>query len=106
MEQDTEVTKVIFRQLRGKGREVIAIFPELPGDCSGLACMSYMHIGQHAGADHGLVRYTDKAWPSAYADLAAELTDLGYNLKILRRWTFAMDETRRAALKAMEVSRG
>jgi hypothetical protein len=102
MEQETEVTKVIFRQFRTKQREVIALFPELPGDTEPYTCLSYMHVGQHGSASRALVNYTDHAWPSAYADLVAELTSLGYNLKILRRWTSAMDETRRAALKAMD----
>ena len=40
-----EKTKVIFRKFIGG--DVIALFPELPGDNSVLNCLNYMHNGQH-----------------------------------------------------------
>lgn len=81
-----EKTKVVFRKWR-KGGDIIALFPDfevLPGNKS--YCMSYEHAGQHGPADYGIVtRDTEPATPGEYADLKAELEQLGYNLEIVSR---------------------
>ena len=49
MQQDQHKTKVIFRKL--KDGDIIALFPELPGDMNPYhTCESYMHVGQHGAA--------------------------------------------------------
>lgn len=106
MEQDAEITKVIFRQFKDRGHEVIAFFPELPGDYDARTCMSYLRIGQHGSASTLLVQETIPAHPSNYADLKAELENLGYKLQVVYRFTRAHYEMRRAALKTMEAPNG
>lgn len=107
MEQDTEVTKVIFRQFKDGKHEVIAFFPELCGGHLPNTCSSYLHVGQHGAADcQAIVRGTRLAHPSNYADLKAELESIGYKLQVCYRFTRKHYETRRAALKSMEVPRG
>ena len=77
-------TPVVFRKY-GDG-EIIAIFPSLPGGRFG-ECQSYLHFGQHGSADYGhVVRTTRPARPGDYADLQAELVEIGYDdLKVFSR---------------------
>ena len=89
-------TKVIFRQF--PNGEVIALFPELPGDTDPGTCMSYMHIGQHGTATARCGK-TRLARPDAYAPLARELTGLGYDLQPVRCFSRHHYETRKAALR-------
>ena len=47
---------------------------------------SYMHVGQHGGADYkGVVQSTKLATESEYSDLKAELESIGYDLKIVKK---------------------
>jgi len=86
--------KVVFRRWRD-GAGVIALFPELPADAHGHYCDSYMHVGQHGGADyHGVVRHTTPATPDESATLAAELTRIGYRLVPVRRASPRLHERR------------
>ena len=79
----TEKTVVVFRVWR-KGGDVLALFPLEDGG-RGL-CMSYQHVGQHGAADYGLcIGRTRPATPAEYSDLAAELREIGYELRIVRR---------------------
>jgi hypothetical protein len=86
-------TKVIFRMLKNpynKNDEVIAIFPELPGDMNPyITCQSYQHVGQHGAACVNLTgRYTAPAKEEQYKDLLAELVSIGYDdLKISHKAT-------------------
>jgi hypothetical protein len=77
-------TPVVFRKY-GDG-EIIAIFPSLPGGRFG-ECQSYLHIGQHGSADYGhVIRTTSPAGLNEYADLRAELVQVGYDdLRVYRR---------------------
>ncbi|MFA5431133.1 MAG: hypothetical protein WC329_08245 [Candidatus Omnitrophota bacterium] len=78
--------RVIFRKWRGKSGDVIALFPDIKTDVGGYLCQSYEHVGQHAAADYGLVvGLTAPAQPAEYADLAAELREIGYDLDIRKR---------------------
>ena len=91
MEKDKEITEVIFRKF--KNNDVIALFPYLVGFRYG-DCMSYMHIGQHGEASLGLIsgyKFNNKtllAKPDEYQPLYNELSNLGYNLKVLKKMSW------------------
>lgn len=64
---------VIFR--KWNNGDVIALFPEIPADISGLFCDSYEHIGQHGAAHYrSVILNTKPALPSEYASLFEELS--------------------------------
>jgi len=93
-------TKVIFRIFKG---EVIAIFPELPGDYNPrLTCLSYQHIGQHGAASVNLTEDTRPAKLAEYAPLMEELTSIGYDLRVGHR---ASRKDYNARVKACEVTK-
>jgi len=80
-----ETTLVVFRKWRDNG-DVIALFPEEASDVNGWYCDAYEHVGQHGGADyHGVITHTTPASEAEIADLAKELTRIGYNLKPIQR---------------------
>ena len=83
MKQDKEITKVVFRKF--KGGDIIALFPEVQYNNDKDLCMSYQHIGQHGAASYRLIDDTILAKPEEYSDLAKELEDIGYNLKIQKK---------------------
>jgi hypothetical protein len=73
---------VIFRV--DKEKEIFALMPELQ---EGRYCTSYQHVGQHGAADyHACIAASRPATPAEYAELAHELTRIGYDLTIRRRW--------------------
>jgi len=77
-------TTVIFRKWTDSRKDVVALFPLI--DESQNRCLSYMHVGQHSIADYGhIISVTDPAQPHEYADLKAELEQIGYSLKIRTR---------------------
>ena len=80
-------TKVIFRRWK-IGCEVIALFPEIPADITGAYCLSYMRVGQHSSADSRIVKDTKPANlnDGAVKKLITELTELGYDLEIVKRF--------------------
>jgi len=92
---DNEKTKVIFRQWK-IGCEIIAFFPEIPGDITGSHCMSYMKNGQHGAATPNLVKDTKPAnlEDGAVKKLITELEELGYNLEIIKRFRYVHQQTR------------
>jgi hypothetical protein len=74
--------KVIFRMFNG---EVIALFPEQKESRGNVN--SYMHIGQHGGANYDLVMSkSKKATPSQYKDLKTELKSIGYKLDVKEKY--------------------
>lgn len=92
-------TIVIFRYWKSefiKG-EVIALFPTVPSSVDNPNhCESYMHVGQHSGADpYYIINSSKPATPEQYNALKVELERLGYNLKIRSRCTYAMHQERR-----------
>lgn len=95
MKKDTDKTKVIFR--KWKPGAVIALFPEIPADSTGYAMLSYMHIGQHGACSYTAALYNELASPAEYADLYAELEQIGYKLKVIRRATYRHYLTRKRA---------
>jgi hypothetical protein len=81
MEKDTELTQVVFRFWKG---EVIALFPYIIDNAKGHV-MSYMHVGQHGGADYsGIIRDSRPATPSEMLPLYQELESIGYNLQVIK----------------------
>ena len=97
MEKDKHKTIVIFRRWRSKPYEVIAFFPEIPDDINGLYCMSYMHVGQHGGADYiGLLGITKPASldDTDVKELKEELEqNYGYNFTVKIQATRKMHKT-------------
>jgi len=91
---DKEITKVIFRMF-GDG-QVIALFPEIATDKVGYYCQSYMHNGQHGPASPGLVNSTKPTKQEDYQHLFDELKTIGYNLKVVKKFTQSMQVTRKA----------
>lgn len=75
-------TDVIFRKYRNG--EIIALFPyEFWSD---RFISSYMHFGQHGGADYsGTVQTTKLASESDHKELFDELISLGYDLNVIKK---------------------
>lgn len=94
----SQKVKVIFRILE---EEVIALFPEIPGDENPNTCLSYMHLGQHGSATLDLTYECRLAKPEEYAPLKEELESLEYDLDIRKRITRAMDESRLKELRSV-----
>ena len=90
-----EPTVAVFRTF-GNGGEVIALFPEIPGDVHGHYCESYQHTGQHGAAYPGAIPGTRPATPEEIEPLKRELESIGYTLTIRRHVTRAMDAKRSA----------
>lgn len=81
--QDAHETIVVFRVWRDTG-EIIALLPGLqePGDM----VSSYMHVGEHGAADYtNVIAATRPATEQEYEDLAGELEDRGYRLRICKK---------------------
>lgn len=104
METDTEKTKVIFRQWK-IGCAIIAYFPEIASDNIGDFCQSYMHYGQHSSANPETVADTKPANlnDGAVKRLIKELTELGYNLEIIKRFRYAHQLTRMEKVKEVNL---
>ena len=92
-------TKVIFRKF--KDGDIIALFPEIVGDYSPASCLSYMHIGQHGAADSSLVSNTKLATEEEYKDLFKELSSIGYDLKVISKFTYKHFKIREQELKKL-----
>lgn len=102
---DTKKTPVLFRMMKPHREHgdthhwLLALFPTLPGTNEWWTCESYEHVGQHGSADlRGCIRGSRAAKPAEYANLAAELRSIGYNLDVKQRASHAMDQIRRRAL--------
>ena len=94
---DKEKTKVIFRQWK-IGCEIIALFPEIAADTMGYKCQSYMRVGQHGAASPDIIADTKPAIleDGACKRLIKELTDMGYNLEIIKRFRYEHQKIRMA----------
>jgi hypothetical protein len=85
------VTPIIFRKFQRKfhNGEVIALFPYEPGNNDPATFLSFMHVGQHASAYHGIIGRTKPASEVEAHPLIVELTSSPYfypPLRILRRF--------------------
>ena len=89
VQQDTEVTQVVFRVWRNTRCGVIALFPTVAHDHAGYMCTAYEHVGQHSEASRGfyLKETTPLRDPLPYDALAllSELRNLGYSLRVVQR---------------------
>ena len=85
-----EKEKVIFRQWK-IGCAIIALFPEIAVDNIGYHCQSYMIVGQHGAASPDIIADTKPAnlEDGAVKRLIKELTELGYDLDIIKRFRYA-----------------
>jgi hypothetical protein len=73
--------RVVFR--RFSDGDIIALFPD-DVDYPDGRITSYMHVGQHGGADYcGVLDITTPAEPGEYQDLQAELESIGYRLQVV-----------------------
>lgn len=90
-------TDVIFRKF--KNGDIIALFPYEIENYHG-DCQSYMHIGQHSGANYwGCVAKSKPARLSEYTPLMQELVSIGYNLRVRKKINY------HTLLSAMKVFR-
>lgn len=90
-------TKVIFRRFKkSESGDIVALFPEIPHDSSGLLCLSYAHVGQHGGASPAIFFETKPAdaRDKDVIDMVRELAAIGYSLDIRRKITRQMTDTR------------
>ena len=83
------ITDVEFRKVRNpytKEIEVIAIFVKEDWDYAGNEFASYMHVGQHGGADKVWAKRLRFASESEYTPLKNELENIvGYRLNVLNK---------------------
>lgn len=94
---DEQKISVIFRKF--PDGDVIAIFPQIPGTMDASTCTSYMHIGQHGSCDpHHIIQTTVLATEEEYKPLYDELVSIAYDLKVCKRYTYAMQQERFAEL--------
>lgn len=83
MAKDTHITKMIFRKYNDG--TIIALFPYEPVDLAG-HINSYMHIGQHGGADYEhTIKNTSVPTTKETLNLKYELESIGYNIQVVKR---------------------
>jgi hypothetical protein len=79
--------RVIMRRWRAAPHTIIALFPEMESDRTGLI-NSYEHVGQHGNADYNVV--VARTRPVPYNDpeaqeLMRELRQIGYDPIMFKR---------------------
>jgi hypothetical protein len=82
-------TRVILRRWKAAPRSVIALMPDIDAGRAGL-CQSYMHVGQHGGADYALTLKATIAVDlrdQEVVDLLEELRCIGYVPRIILRYS-------------------
>lgn len=82
-------TPVLFRADRRVNFEVTAVFPtlEYPMHPRGIGYTCYTHVGQHSACCRDWYHTTRPATPAEYTPLLKELEAMGYNLRIITRWS-------------------
>lgn len=84
MKRDKHETLVVFR--RYPAGDILALFPTI--DAGRGLCTCYQRIGQHGDCDYShCIKTTAPASPAEYAELRRELEGLGYNLRVIQRYT-------------------
>jgi len=83
MEDNNDIVRVIFRTF--KDNEVIALFPDISFNYCLIS--SYMHQGQHGGADYNhVIKKTRPATEEEKNSLLKELKNIGYkNLRVIKK---------------------
>lgn len=102
MQQDKEITPVVFRAERSgqfKG-SVTAVLPTIPGDDRHMTC--YARIGQHSCASWEWYYGTRSAKPEEYDELMRELTSIGYRLKVYQKITRKIRDELKRNRKALD----
>ena len=88
MDKDQEITRVIFKKDYNnwiKEWEVFAClldYPVNPGKV-----IIYQHVGQHSEASINYCANCKRATIDEYMPLFQELESIGYNLKVVRKFT-------------------
>lgn len=79
MQLDKHITEVIFRI------DNYGVYALLPYEISsGQDVVTYQYVGQHSGADYkNCILKSKLATLEQYKDLFNEMTNLGYNLKVV-----------------------
>lgn len=90
-------TKVIFRKF--PDGEIIALFPELPGNNDPDTCLSYKRNRRYGAAYAGVDRTLKLDICATQLALFRELTLIGYNLTVVTRFSYRMNQNRIAALR-------
>jgi len=88
MEIDIEQTDVVFRVDTTKDWKgtVYALFPHEIANYSSGNVLTYQHVGQHSEGDYGYCVSTSRlAKPEEYNELHSELTQIGYNLNVIKK---------------------
>ena len=86
MDKDKYTTDVVFRKWK---KSIIALFPYVFNDYNCTECMSYMHIGQHSGANYdGIIKNSYPATQHEYIPLKKELENIGYNLNVIKKLNY------------------
>lgn len=75
---------VLFRIEGWKG-DVVAVFPTMAERPGVVTC--YAHIGQHGSCDRAWYVTTRAAKPDEYRALKSELESIGYDLRVMKRWS-------------------
>ena len=88
--------KVIFKKYYNGN--IVAAFPQMPGDNSHFNMQCYEHVGQHGSGAESYLSLWKPAKPHEYAELLAELKAIGYDVKIAHRFTQKDYEIRKAQL--------
>lgn len=81
-----QCTEVVFRMWGERGDVgLIALFPYEIATFTGL-CSSYERVGQHAAASYShVMQHSRPATELEYLELKAELENIGYKLKVIKR---------------------
>jgi len=101
MEIDTEKTYVSFaweQENSDNNKEIVAFFAPTYYESYGLEYTCYVHVGQHGAYSMEYARGCKEAKPEEYQDLFNELTDIGYNLQVVKLSTLK-NYTEHVALK-------
>lgn len=94
---------VIFRCFTD-ARDVVAIFPTIPGDACPSTCLSYQHIGQHGTCSPDMLTHcTRPATDEEREPLRRELEGIGYRLRIVKRQSPQHRRVRTATLRALGI---
>ena len=85
MELDKHITEVVFRI------DDYSVFALLPYEISsGYYVVTYQHNGQHSGADYkNCILQSKPAVLEQYNNLFKEMTNLGYNLKVVTKQNYS-----------------